>query len=118
MIKSRQFCVNTPQEFTDFSNRNVQGIHWSTTDVLNEVFLLKPPSNCNLKNQQQFTVRPMKTEHYGLNYLAYLGPRIWELLPNNLKRLESVEAFKAKIKDCIPENCPYRICKSYIYQVV
>ena len=52
------------QEFTDFSNRNVQGTHWV---------------------------------HYGLNFLAYLGHRIWELLPNNLKRLESVEAFKSKV---------------------
>ena len=40
----------------------------------------------------------MKTVHYRLNPLAYLGQRIWELLPNNLKRLESVEAFKSKIK--------------------
>ena len=42
---------------------------------------------------------------------------MWELLRNNLKRLESVEAFKSKIKGWIPENCPCRICKPYIYQV-
>ena len=36
--------------------------------------------------------------HYGLNSLAYLGPKTWELQPNNLKRLESVEAFKSKFK--------------------
>ena len=48
----------------------------------------------NLRNQQEFTVRLIKTVHYGLNSLAYLGSRIWELQPNNLKRLESVEAFK------------------------
>ena len=81
------------------------------------MFPLKPPSNYNLRNQPELTVRPMKTVHYGLNYLAYLGPRIWELLPNNLKRLESVEAFKSKIKGWIPENCPCRTCKPYIYQV-
>ena len=69
IVKSRKFCVNTPQEFTDFSNRNVQGIHWSTTDILNEVFPLKPPSNYNLRNQSEFTVRPVKTVHYGLNSL-------------------------------------------------
>ena len=107
----------SPQEFTDFSNRNVQGIHWSATNILNEVFTLKPPSNYNLRNQQEFTVKPIKTVHYGLNSLVYLGPRIWELQPNNLKRLESVEAFKSKIKGLIPENCPCRICKPYIYQV-
>ena len=30
---------------TDFSNRNVEDIHWSATDILNEVLPLKPPSN-------------------------------------------------------------------------
>ena len=53
--------MNTPQEFTDFSNRNVQGTHWSATDVLNEGFPLKPPSNYNSRNKQEFTVRPVKT---------------------------------------------------------
>ena len=34
------------------------GVH---TGQLNEVFPLKPPSNYNLRNQQEFTVRPVKT---------------------------------------------------------
>ena len=49
---------------------------------------------------------PIKTVHYELNSLACLGPRIWELLSNNLKRLESAEAFISKINDWIAENCP------------
>ena len=89
----------------------------SATDILNQVLPLKPPSNYNLKNQQEFIVRPIKTVHYGLNTLTYLGPRMWKLLPNNLKRLESVKAFKSKIKTWIPDNFPCRICKPYIYQV-
>ena len=89
----------------------------SATDILNELFPLKPPSNYNLRNQPEFIVRPIKTVHYGLNSLAYLGPRMWELIPNNMKRLESVEAFKSKIKGWVPENSPCRICKPYIYQV-
>ena len=91
-------------------------MHWSVTDILNEVPPLKPPSNYNLRNQPEFTVWPIKTLHYVLNSLAYVGPRIWELLPNNSKRLESVEAFKSKINGWIHENCPCRICKRYIYQ--
>ena len=85
----------------------------SATDILNEVFPLKPPWKYNWRNQPEFTVRLIKTAHYGLSSLSYLGPRIWELLPNNLKRLESVEAFKYKIKGRIPELCPWRICKPY-----
>ena len=71
----------------------------------------------NLRNHQEFIVRLIKTVHYRLNSLEYLGPRIWELLSNNLKRLESVETFKSKIKRWIRKNCLCRICKPYIYQV-
>ena len=53
----------------------------SATYILNEVFPLKPPSNYSLSNQSEFTVRPMKIVHYGLDFLAYLGPAIWALLP-------------------------------------
>ena len=45
------------------------------TDILNEVFALKPLSNYNLRNQSEFTVRPIKTVHYRLDSLEYLGPR-------------------------------------------
>ena len=31
----------------------------SAADILNEVFPLKPPSNYNLRNQQEFTKRPV-----------------------------------------------------------
>ena len=48
----------------------------SATDILNEAFPLKPPSNYSLRNQPEFTVRAIKSVHYGLNSLAYLGPRI------------------------------------------
>ena len=89
----------------------------SATDILNELFPLKPLSKYNLRNQPEFILRSIKTVHYGLNSLVQLGPRIWELLPNDLKRLESIEACKSKIKGWIPENYPCRICKPYTYQV-
>ena len=51
------------QKFTDFGNIYVQGIHWSATDILNEVLPLKLPSNYNVRNQQEFAARPIKTVH-------------------------------------------------------
>ena len=66
-------------DFTDFFATELFRVYTgSATDTLNEVFPLKPPSNYNLRNQQEFTIRPVKTVHYGVNSLAYLGPRIWE----------------------------------------
>ena len=58
--------------------------------------ILQPTSNCNLGNGNEFIMRSIV--HYGLSYLAYLGPKIWKLLTNNLKKFESVVAFKFKIK--------------------
>ena len=42
----------------------------SATDILNQVFPLKPPSHYNLQNQEEFTVKPIKAVHYGLISLA------------------------------------------------
>ena len=72
-------------------------------------------------NQPEFNVRPIKTVHYGLNSLAYLGPRIWELLTNNLKRLESVEAFKLKagyLKTAHAEFVNYISTKWALYRFI
>ena len=65
----------------------------SATDVLNEVFPLKSPSNYNLRNQQEFTARPIKAIHFRLNSLACLGPRTWKLLPNNFKNIRISRSF-------------------------
>ena len=46
------------------------------------MFPLKPLPDYNLGNKKELTI------------LAYLGSKIWELLPNKLKGLELVEAFK------------------------
>ena len=37
----------------------------SATDILNELFPLKPPSSYNLRSQPEFTAKPIKTVHYG-----------------------------------------------------
>ena len=88
----------------------------SATNYLNEVFPLKKISSYNLRNQQGFTIKSMKIVHYDLNSFVFKGPKIWGLLPNNSKILESIEDFKSNIKIWIPEICPCRNFK-YICQV-
>ena len=56
-MKSRQFCVNTPQHGNlQILATEMFRVHTAANDILNEVFPLKPPSNYNLRNQQEFTV--------------------------------------------------------------
>ena len=46
-------------------------------------------SSCN-----QFRRENIKTVHYGLQSVRYLGPKIWELVPNNIKYSNFLIKFK------------------------
>ena len=53
----------------------------------------------------------------GTESVSYLGPKIWDLIPNEIKESDSLNGFKFKIKRWVPEGCPCRICKIYLGQV-
>ena len=55
--------------------------------------------------------------YYGTETLSYLVPKIWELVPNEIKESPSLANFKYKIKGWIPAECPCRICKVYVANV-
>ena len=42
--------------------------------------------------------------------------KLWNLVSNEYKTIELLADFKAKIKTWVPENCPCRLCKTYIQQ--
>ena len=44
--------------------------------------------------------------------MAYLGPKLWNPVPNEYKTIESLAYFKAKVKTWVPENYPCRLCKN------
>ena len=69
-------------------------------------------SSCN-----QFRRENVKTVHNGIQSVRYLGLKIWELVPNNIKYSSSLNKFKKLIKSWKPEACPCRLCKIYITQV-
>ena len=45
----------------------------------------------------------------GTETLTFLGPRIWEIVPGYIKKSNSFEEFKLKIKLWNPENRPCRL---------
>ena len=58
--------------------------------------------------------RNVKIVYYGTESISYLAPKIWELIPTDIKNCKSLNCFKSKIKLWIPYDCPCRICKIYI----
>ena len=62
--------------------------------TLQEVFQIKDQGDYFLRNQRDFVILTIKSVNYGLESIRFLGPKIWESLPNNLKNKESIESVK------------------------
>ena len=65
----------------------------------------------NLRTNSSFSVRQVHSAYHGTESLSFLGPKIWELVPEDIKQSESLEIFKNKIKKWVPLKCPCRLCR-------
>ena len=52
----------------------------------------------NLCNVNPFQSTNVNTVHNGINTVAFQGPKIWAIVPEEIKKSESLAQFKAKIK--------------------
>ena len=87
-------------------------------DIMNIIFPINESIyEYDLRNTSVFAARRIKTVRYGSEFLSYLGPRLWNILPDEYKIIQSVKDFKAKIRSWVPENCPCRLWKIYIQHV-
>ena len=60
-----------------------------------------------------FKTRNVKSVNYGQETLAHLGPKIWSIVPMEIKKF-SLSKFTKKIRKWKPVKCPCRLCKTYI----
>ena len=51
---------------------------------------------------------------YGTETLSYLGPKIWDLVPSDIRDRITEQIFRQKIKKWKPDRYPCRLCKIYI----
>ena len=49
--------------------------------------------------------------------MSFFGPKIWYIIPKEIRDSENLEHFKNKIKKWIPDKCPCHICRNYIQNV-
>ena len=85
-------------------------------EIMKELFAPKM-SSYHLRNNNSFKRRRVKSVWHGTESVSYLGPKIWDLVPNEIKESESLNGSKFKIKRWVLEGCPCRICKIYLEQV-
>ena len=85
-------------------------------EILNEIFQNRT-SSYNLRTNSSFAVRPVHSDYHGTESLSFLGPKIWELVPEDAKQSESLHISKKKIKQRVPSTCPCRLCCIYLQNI-
>ena len=64
----------------------------------------------NLRPHADFTTGPISTVNYGLKKLRCLGPKVWIIIPPDIRNSETTEEFTRKIKCWVNKNCPCKLC--------
>ena len=66
--------------------------------IVTELFKQRNEQHYDLRKNSQFTIPPIRTVYHGSESISFLGPKIWNILPDRLKNVNSIEAFKMQIK--------------------
>ena len=102
-------------------HRNIQNLaieiykalHDLSSPLMTEIFTVKD-TGYKLRGGNKLISDTIKTVNYGKETISYLAPKIWELIPEEIRNSCSLTTFKGHIKTRIPINCPCRLCKEYI----
>ena len=70
-----------------------------------------------LRGCHNLSLPQARTTCYGLETISFLGCRLWQALPNDLKQSDTLSSFKRKIKTWRGEECNCRICRPFVAQV-
>ena len=100
-------------------HRNIQNLAIEMYKVKNElapmitanVFTTIPENHYNIRNYNVFRLSFARTVYHGTESMSHLGPEIWDIVPTELKKAQSLNSFKKSIRKWIPNNFPCRLCK-------
>ena len=84
--------------------------------IMNDVFQVQSPAPYYLRDKNELYSRKPKTVVYGTESVTIMAPKIWAIVPHELKNSQSLYSFKKHIRKW-KRNCPCRLCKTYLQHV-
>ena len=82
--------------------------------IMNEVFNFQENESYNLRSGIHLASTNMHTAHFGTDTISSLGSKLRKLIPDKIKHASTLSALKAKIKSWTINNCPCRLCKTFV----
>ena len=84
--------------------------------VISELFNLRN-INYDFRSQTDFELGLIYTTSYGLRSLKYFAPKIWNIVPMDIRNSDSLSEFTTKMKSWKLVTCPCNLCRTFIDQV-
>ena len=64
--------------------------------LMSNMFKLKAENSYNLRQVSEFSRPIVKSVYHGTESISYLGPKIWDILPEKLKNIETMNNIAGK----------------------
>ena len=116
---SFQELLTKNQSFT-IHEQNIQTLAIELYKVVNNIspeimkFIFPLKNELRYSNENIFNTTNIRTVSWGTESLRHIGPKIWKIIPDNIKKLETLNLFKKEIRKWKPINCPCRLCKIFV----
>ena len=86
-------------------------------EIICDIFTQRINNHYNLRHINHFETPFVRTVYNGTESVSYLGPKIWEIVPEEYKALNSLNSFKESIKNWVPLIVPADFVKP-VYMVL
>ena len=91
--------------------------HDLSPEIMKQIFDFQEPYY-NLRSEtSHFRREKIKTTHYGIESVNFIGPKIWAMVPQNIKNCKYLQEFKKLLQAWKLKACPCRICKKYVANI-
>ena len=67
-------------------------------ELFTEIFARETESHYNLRRCNDFRIPSIRTVYHGSEIISFLGPKIWNILPYEIKQQTSLNSFKKSVK--------------------
>ena len=90
---------------------------WELNPTFMKEIFIEKHSTYGLRSCHNLLLPQARTTRYGLETVSFLGSRLWQALPNNMKQSDTISSFKRRIKSWKGEECNCPLCRPLLAQV-
>ena len=86
-------------------------------DIVKELFQFKEQIPYELRHRPQIQISWVHSAFSGIESLKFYEPKIWALVHNEMKQLESLRKFRNAMTPWKPTCCLCRLCRRLIHRI-